>query len=62
MVKHSQSSQNTKFVMSLQYIKKKVRNKVDFLHATRLFYHFRVRSVVQRDTVIIDGHNEAFSM
>ena len=48
--------------MSLQYTKKKVRNKVDFLHATRLFYYFRVRSVVQSDTVIVDAHNQAFSM
>ena len=48
--------------MSLQYTKKKVRNKVDFFFVFRLFYHFRVRSVVQSDTVIIDAHNQAFSM
>ena len=33
MVKHSQSSQNSKFVMSLQYLKKVVKDEVDFLHA-----------------------------
>ena len=31
MVKHSQSSQNSKFAMSLQYLKKEVRDEVDFL-------------------------------
>ena len=35
MVKHSQSSQNSKFAMSLQYLKKEVRDKVDFLHADK---------------------------
>ena len=32
LVKHSQSYQNIKFVMSLQYLQKLVRNEVDFLH------------------------------
>ena len=35
MVKHSQSSQNTKFVMSLQYLKKEVWDEIDFLHADK---------------------------
>ena len=35
MVKHSQSSQNSKFTMSLQYLKKEVRDEVDFLHADK---------------------------
>ena len=30
IVKHSQNSQNSKFSMSLQYLKKKVRDEVDF--------------------------------
>ena len=33
MVKHSQSSPKRKFVMPLQYLRKKVRDEVDFLHA-----------------------------
>ena len=33
MVKHSQSSQNSKIAMSLQYFKKEVTAEVDFLHA-----------------------------
>ena len=32
MVKHSRSSQNSKFAMSLQYLKKEVRDEVDLLH------------------------------
>ena len=35
MVKYSQSSQNNKFAMSLQYFKKEVREEVDFLHADK---------------------------
>ena len=33
MVKHSPSSQNSKFAMALQYLKNEVRHEVDFLHA-----------------------------
>ena len=33
MFKHSQWSENSKFAMSLQYLKKKFRDNVDFLHA-----------------------------
>ena len=32
IVKHSQSSQNSKFAMSLQYLEKEVKDEVDFLH------------------------------
>ena len=35
IVKHSQNSQKSKFVMSLQYLKKKVRDEVDFQHADK---------------------------
>ena len=35
LVKHSQSSQNSKFAMSWQYLKKEVREEVDFLHADK---------------------------
>ena len=35
MVKHSQSFQTIKFAMSLQYLKKEVRNKVEFVHADK---------------------------
>ena len=33
--KHSQSPQNSKFTMSLQYLKKEVRYKFDFLHVDK---------------------------
>ena len=32
MVKHSQISQNCKFAMSIQYLRKDVRDEIDFLH------------------------------
>ena len=35
IVKHSQSSQNSKFAMSLQYLKKEVKDEVDFLDADK---------------------------
>ena len=35
MVKHSQSSQNSEFSMSLQYLKKEVKDEVNFLHADK---------------------------
>ena len=35
MVKHSKSHQNSWFAMSLQYLKKEVRDEVDFLHADK---------------------------
>ena len=35
MVKHSQSSSNSKFAMLLQYLKNEVRDEVDFLHADK---------------------------
>ena len=35
MVKHSQSSQNTRFAMSLQHLKKEARDEVDFLHSDK---------------------------
>ena len=35
MVKHFQSSQNSKFAMSLQNLKKEVRDEAEFLHADK---------------------------
>ena len=35
MVRHSQSSPKSKFVMSLQYLRKEVRDEVDFLHVDK---------------------------
>ena len=35
VIKHSQSTQSNKFAISLQYLKKEVRNGVHFLHADK---------------------------
>ena len=35
MVKHFQSSQNSKFAVSLQYLKKEVKDEICFLHADK---------------------------
>ena len=35
MVKYSQSSQNSKFAISLKYLKKEVRDDVDILHPNK---------------------------
>ena len=35
MVKHSQSSKNSKFAMFLQYLKEEVRDQLDFLDADK---------------------------
>ena len=35
MANHSQSSQNSKFAMSLQYLKEDVRDEADFLDADK---------------------------
>ena len=55
IVKHSQSSQNSKFAMSVQYLTKEVRDEVDFFHADK---H---QTVLQGDTIITDSHDQAFS-
>ena len=62
VVKHSRSSQNSKFAVSLQYLKKELRAKNDFLHAdkhqsflqvdfnkfrTRWYYHDQAFSSLQ---------------
>ena len=50
MVINSQSSQNSKFTMSLQYFKKEVKAEVDFLRAEfpkSLFQHFEYQSFLQ---------------
>ena len=35
IVKHSQNFQNSKFAISLQYLKKEVRDEVGFLHVDK---------------------------
>ena len=50
MIKNCQSSQNSKFAMSLQYFKKEVKAEVDFFHVKfpkSLFRHFQHQSFLQ---------------
>ena len=67
MVKHSQSLQNSKFAMSLQHLKKEVRDEVDFLdadeHQSFLQVDFNTLGikVSYKGILIIDGHDQAFS-
>ena len=36
MIKHSHSTQSNKFAISLQYLKKEVKDRAHFLHADKL--------------------------
>ena len=51
MVKHFQSSQNTKFAMSLEYLEKENRDEVDFMHADKhqnfLQVDFKTLSIIK---------------
>ena len=50
MVKNFQSSQHSKFAMSLQYLKKEVKTGVDFMHtefSKNLFQYFEHQSFLQ---------------
>ena len=53
MIKHSQSSQYSKFAMSLQYLEKGVIDEVDFLLV------YKHQSVLQGHTIITPGHYQA---
>ena len=46
MVKHSLSSQHSKFAMSLQYLKKEVSDEVDFLHADNFKVSYKLISTL----------------
>ena len=45
--------QNSKFVISLQYLKKEGSNEVDFLHADKY------QTFLQVDTINVSGHGQA---
>ena len=69
-VKHFQSFQNSKFEMPLQYLKKEVRDEVDFVHADKHKSFLQVdfntlvighQSFLQCDIIIINRHDQAFS-
>ena len=51
---HAQITQNNKFIISLQCLKKKVSDEVDLLHADK---H---ESFLQIDIMIFNGDGQAF--
>ena len=53
IARHAQNTQNSKFVISLQYLKKEVRDEVDFLHADKLITFLQVH------TINLSGHGQA---
>ena len=53
IARYTQSTQNSKFVISLQYPKKERRDEVDFLHADK---H---QTFLQLDSIDLDGHSQA---
>ena len=68
MVRHSQSSQNSKFAMFLQYLKKEVKYEVDFLHEDKhqiflkvYFNTLDIKMSYKVYIIIIYGHDQAFS-
>ena len=54
MARYAQITQNNKFAVSLQYLKKELSDEVDFLLTDK---HERF---LQTDTVIFDGDGQAF--
>ena len=52
--RHAQITQNNKFAISLQYLKKEVRDKLDFFHADKR------ESFLYIDTMIFNENGRAF--
>ena len=68
MIKYFQSSQNSKFAMSLQYLRKEVKDEVDFLHADKHqsflqvdFNTLGIKFSYKVYTIIRTEHDQAFS-
>ena len=51
--RYDQSTQNSKFVISLQYLKKEEKDKVNFLHADK------PQTILQVETINLYGHGQA---
>ena len=54
LARHTQITQNKKFAISLQYLKKEVSDQVDFVYVDKQ------ESFQQTDTMIFDGDGQAF--
>ena len=53
MVKHSQSFQNSKFAMLLQYLKREARYRVDFLHVDKYQRFLQIDAIIFRVCVCV---------
>ena len=53
IARHVLSTQNSKFVVSLQYLEKEERDEVDFLHAEKY------QTILQVDAINLGGHCQA---
>ena len=47
--------------MSLHYLKKEVKDDVDFLHAEKVYFKSVDIKVSYKVDIIINGHDQAFS-
>ena len=54
LARHAQITQNNKFAISLEYLKKEVSNEVDILHADKY------ESLLQIDTLILMWNAKRF--
>ena len=67
MVRHAQITQNSKFAISLQCLKKELSDEVDFLHADKyqsfLKVYFNILGIkvsYKFNVIIINEHAQAF--
>ena len=64
MVKNSQSSQTSKFAISLQYLKKELKAEVDFFMQSFQKVYFNTLSIkvaYKVHIIIVNGHDQVFS-
>ena len=68
MVRHAQITQNSKFAISLQCLKKELSDEGDFLHADKyqsfLKVYFNILGIkvsYKFNVIIINEHDQAFS-
>ena len=64
MVKHFQNSQDSKFAMSLQCLKREIEDQVNFLHTDkqsflRVYFNTLGIKVSWKVDIIINGYDEA---
>ena len=64
MIKHSQNTQSNKFAISLQYLKKEIRDGVHFLHADKQqsFYKLALLFLMEVTTYVQSTQNRKLVM